>query len=57
MVVENLSHSIQLLHIGNKIVEIGQGLSAINITEVENVEFLEVFDGYIYAIGEYNNVL
>lgn len=57
LLVENLSHSIQWLQIGSKTVEIGNGLSAINITDVENVEFSKVFDGYIYAIGEYRNVL
>ena len=54
-VVENLTYSIQWLQIGNKTVEIPSGLSAINITDVENVEFSKVFDGYIYAIGEYKN--
>ena len=55
LVVENLSHSVQWLQIGNKTVEIPNSLSAINITDVENVEFSKVFDGYIYAIGEWKN--
>ena len=55
LVVENLSDGVELLHIGNKIIEIQTGLSALNITDVENVEFSELFDGYIYAIGEWKN--
>ena len=55
LIVENLSYHIQWLEIDGKTVEIGQGLSAINITDVENVEFSKVFDGYIYAIGEWKN--
>jgi hypothetical protein len=53
LVVENLSHQVQWLEISGKTVEIGQGLSAINVTNVENVEFSRIFDGYIYAIGEW----
>ena len=51
LVVENLSYTLQLLQMGNKTVEIQTGLSALNITDVENVEFSKLFDGYIYAIG------
>ena len=54
-VVENLTHRVEWLQIGNKIVEIPKGLSAINVTDVENVEFSKVFEGYIYAIGEWKN--
>lgn len=54
LVVENLSHRVEL-HIGSKIVEIGQGLSAINVTGIDMVEFSRIFDGYIYTIGEWEN--
>lgn len=55
LIVENLSYSIQLLQIGNKIVEIQTGLSAINVTGIDMVEFSRNFEGYIYAIGEWEN--
>ena len=55
LVVENLSHDVQWLEIDRKTIEIGQGLSAINVTGIDTVEFGRIFDGYIYAIGEYKN--
>lgn len=53
LVIENLSNHVQLLEIVGKTVEIPQGVSAINITNIKEVEFNRIFDGYIYAIGEY----
>ena len=54
-VVENLEDKLATIKLDNKEVEICSGLSAINITGIDMVEFSRKFDGYIYAIGEYKN--
>lgn len=55
LVVENLENKLVTIKINNKEIEICSGLSAINVTGIDTVEFSRNFDGYIYAIGEWKN--
>lgn len=55
LIVENLEDNSATIKFDNKEVEICSGLSAINVTGIDMVEFSRIFEGYIYAIGEWEN--
>ena len=55
LMVENLEDKLATIKFDKKEVKICSGLSAINITGIDMVEFSRIFDGYIYAIGEWKN--
>lgn len=55
LIIENLEDKLATINFDKKEIEICRGLSAINVTGIDMVEFSRNFNGYIYAIGEWEN--